>query len=546
MADAQSIKNRLKRMFGHQHFINNKAISQDVASLFIPRRSNIEEEKPVGDIAGWYDHILDPTPIEVARTLSQGQFDLLFTGDWFEAREPFVQEQGEQESRQHRVDSTAKAYSKVGVDMRDVLEGSNFKLEIQEFLADRSTVHTSAILVEAHPEQVVIFHNLDAGTYAIAENHEKRVDTLARKFNLTARQVVQKFDKETDTIPDRVRQAMEANRPDQSFMVQQLIEPRMEEDVVPGSDNPKEMAFASFYVIGTDLVREGGYHEQPFMVSRFDRWGDSPYGTGPAHIELARARSLQKMRQAMLALGDRITNPGLFISEDQEGEINPFGNTIVSREDAAVQLPREWNTNARYDVTLDVIQREHQLMEETFFVPLFKLLLNDTDREKTAFEVQKMLEEQVGRAAPTFARLDSEVIVPLLLRVFNIMLRAKRFSAIEDELTIIDEEGEPGIAQPSINFTSKLAQAMKAVRSNTVIQFLNSLGFVFELRPEILMNTDWNKTYRRMWKDAGNPIDELEDARKVEEQQQAQQEAALAQQAAEAGATAAKAAQAGG
>lgn len=525
MATPTAVKNRLKRMFSSQHYINNNAISQDVASLFIPRRSNIQSDKSTGDTAGWYDHILDPAPIEVARTLAQGQYDLLFTGDWFETAAPF--DDGKQN------DKIDKAYAKVGERMRETIDASNFKLEIQEFLADRSTVHTAVILVEDDEDETIFTRAIEPGKYAIEENHKKRVDVLGRKIPLTARQIKQKFNKETDTIPDKVQQALDQDKPDTLFEVQQLIEKRF--DFEPGSDDPKLMPWASTYIFKTDIIREGGYMEQPFMVSRFDRWGDSPYGTGPAHIELPRARSLQKMAQALIALGDRLTNPGVFISDKQEDDVSPFGTTIVSREDNAAQLPREWNTTARYDVTGDMLDREIKQMEDIFFVPLFKLLINDTEREKTAFETQKMLEEQVGRAAPTFSRLDVEVIVLFLQRVFNQMLRAGKFDDLMDDLTVF-AGGVEGIAEPSINFTSKLAQAMKAVRSNTVIQFLNSLGFVFELKPDVLENTDWDKTYHRMWKDAGNPLDELipvEQVKEDREQRQAAEQAALTAQAAE-------------
>ena len=534
MATGKYVSDRVKKLFTCTHYTNYASNAQDVASLFAPRRSNIQDKKPEGDVAGWYDHILEPAPIEAAQTLAQGQYDLLFTGNWFETVEPFM----DTEVNKKSANPVSKAYAKVGIIMRDVIEASNFKLEIQEFLLDRSTTHTAVILQEEDEEEVVFFRNLEPGTFAIAENYKKEVDTLARKIPLTARQIKQQFALKTDSIPAKVQEALEKDKLDEMFEVEHLIEPR--EGGTPGSNNPKKLPWACYYAIENHMIRESGYHEQPFQSSRYNRWGDSPYGTGPAHVELPRARLLQKMRQALIALGDRITNPGIFVSENQEGEVNPFGVTVVAREDAAVGLPREWQTNARYDVTVDMIDREINQLNDTFMIPLFKLLMNDTEREKTAYEVQKMLEEQIGRASPTFARLDKEVVVKLLMRLFNICLRKGKFDEIKDKLAV-----EGGIAQPAINFTSKLAQAMKAVRSNTVIQFLNSLGFLIDNKPEILINTDWNKTYRRMWIESGNPVDELGDEKQVKAQQEAMMQAAIAQQAAETGKTAAEATKAG-
>ncbi len=37
-----------KALTGHEHYTNNRTLSQDVASLFAPRRSDIAEEKSEG------------------------------------------------------------------------------------------------------------------------------------------------------------------------------------------------------------------------------------------------------------------------------------------------------------------------------------------------------------------------------------------------------------------------------------------------------------------------------------------------------------------
>lgn len=543
MADGQSYIKRAEALFSSTHFTNNASITQDVNTLFLPRRSDVQTQKLASTLDGWYDHLYETAPIEIARTLAQGQYDLLFTGNWFECQKPGFD--ADDESHEQDV-----SYAEIGKRMRKRLGRSNFNLEIQEFLADRSTANTSVIMEEEDEDEVIFFSSISPGRYAIDENHKKRVDVLCLRFKLTARQVIQRFTKETDTIPKSVRTAHAQKDIEKKFEFYHFIEPRNENEIVAGSDIPREMPWASVYISKDDnsIVRDWGYMEQPFMVSRFDRWGESPYGTGPSHIELPRARSLQKIKQTWLALGDRITRPGVFVSEDQEylDVIKPNGPTKVSREDAALGLPKEWNTGANYEVNKDVLNEEITAMEETFFIPLFKLLLSDTDREKTAFEVQKMLEEQVGRAAPTFSRLDQEVILPLLKRTFNIMLRAGDFDDLLEEISIVDEEnGETvGIAEPEIVFTSKLAAAMKAVQSNSVAQFLSSLGFVIEINQTVLDNTDWDKTYRRMWKNFGLPVDELKDSATVKEDRQRRMQAEEAMLAAEAAKNAGQAQQA--
>ena len=495
-------------LFSSQSFTDNQSISQDVSSLFLPRRSEIQQtKKGKGTDAGWWDFIYDSSPIEISEILAQGQYDLLFTGAWFETEAP--EQEGDEENKERE-----DAYSKVGSRMRKVIDTSNFKLEIQEFLTDRSTVHTALILIEGDDEDIIFNTHIPIGQYAIAENYKKRVDMVVRKFELTARQATDKFGLENDVLGPKVSEA--ANNPakmEEKFEFRHIIRPRR--DSVPGSENPQEKPWESTYINISDrvIVRESGYDEQPFAVSRFHRWGDSPWGTGPSHSQLPRARALQKKEQALQALGDRITSPGIIVGPGQEDDPDPFGVTSVSYDDAALGLPREWKYQGDYNVSKDIVERDIQKMENAFYVPLFKLLTSDSERqrEKTAFETAKMLEEQVGRASPTFSRLDEEVISIFLRRVFGIMLRAGEFDDLLDQLIVTDPESESAgeIELPNIIFTSKLAMAMKAVQSNSFVQFLSTVGFVVDANPGVLDNTNWDKTYRRLWKDGGLPEEDL-------------------------------------
>lgn len=512
------------------YYVNDRTLSQDVASLFAPRRADISEQKSEGTEAGWYDKIYEPHPINAANTLSTGQYDLLFTGKWFETDAPVEAPTHEQK----------KAYFEAGKRMRREIDASNFKLEVQEFLFDRSTTHTSALLIEQRKGRAMFTH-IPRGRYAIAEDPDKYVDTLVRWFKLTARQAVQKFDEEDDTLPPKVLDAAKnVSTENKEFTFIHVIRPNYQRD--PNSDHKKDKPWSSRYVCKDQAdmhVRVSGYDEQPFVVSRFNRWGDSPYGTGPAHIELGRARGLQVMRRDLLALGSRVSSPGVVRLGGSNEDWDPYGENIVSEEEAALGLPREVRYAENYTIPESLYESEKRALDETFFVPLFRLLTSEIEqkREKTAYETQKMLEEQVGRASPTFSRLNEEVLNILLNRVFGIMLRLGRFDDILDGL-ILDEvgEGKVNVREPAINFTSKLAMAMKAVQSNSFMQWLSENQLIIELRPDVLDNFDWDKKARDSWEDHGLPVDQMaseDDVEQYREQQRQLQQAAIALQGAE-------------
>lgn len=505
---AKNIIKRWEALTSCQDYTNHRTLAQDVASLFLPRRSNIQTEKAAGTDVGWYDHIYDSTPINAAQILATGQFDLLFSGKWFEAESP-----------NPNADFEVKvAYAEAGKRMMEVLRSSNFELEMQEFLVDRSTIHTSLMLIEEDDDDVIFCTHIPAAEYSIAEDYKKRVDTVYRCYKLTARQAVQKFGEEN--LGEKVLEAARnEQKQDEEFTFIHAIEPRK----MRKADSPaaKDKPWASINVCKEDekTVSEGGYDEQCFISSRYDRWGRSPYGTGPSHVELSTARGLQKMRQTILALGDRVTSPGLFVSTRQEGDINPFGVTVVDDQDAALNLPREWQSRSEYNVSKDVVDDERRRLEESFLVPLFKLLTSDHEqnREKTAYEVSKMLDEQVGRAAPTFKRLTVEVLEKLLNRVFAIMVRKGLFNDIIQNMVITDAEGQAvGIQTPKINFTSKLALAFKAVENNALVAFQSVMAGVIQLNPEVLDNLNQDKSFRRTWENLGLPLEDLHSPEEVQ------------------------------
>lgn len=517
---AQDYLKRWEALTSSDHYTNNQTLSQDVASLFLPRRGDILEHKSTGKEAGWYEHIYEPAPINAAQILATGQYDLLFSGMWFETNDPVV---GEEDHKRYQ------AYSEVGNRMRNAINASNFNLEVQEFLSDRSAIHTALLLIEDYEGEIVFTH-IPSGRYALAENHRKYVDTVFREFKLTARQAEQKFNKEGDVLPKTVTRSL-SNPADENklFTFIHGICPNYDKKAKRGRASDK--AWKSVYICKEDsknIVRESGYDEQPFVCSRYNRWGDSPYGTGPAHIELSRARALQVMKRDILALGSRVSSPGVILPPDME-EWNPYGPNVVTYEAAQLGLPREVRYSENYTIPESIYQNDIRSLEESFLVPLFKLLTSEIERqrEKTAYEVGRMLEEQVGRAAPTFQRLNQEVLVPLLTRVFNIMLRNGVFDDLVNDLVVETKEGV-GVAEPEINFTSKLAMALKAVESNNFVQWIQENSFILQTQPEKFDVIDTDERLRKSWKNHGLPADEVRDPEEVNEEraQKQQMEAA--------------------
>ena len=69
------------------------------------------------------------------------------------------------------------------------------------------------------------------------------------------------------------------------------------------------------------------------------------------------------------------------------------------------------------------------------------------------------------------------------------------------------------------------------------MQFLQTIALVVQVRPEVLDNTNWDLKYRNLWKDSGQPEEELFGAEDVAKAREAQAKAQQMQMALEMGKT---------
>ena len=136
------------------------------------------------------------------------------------------------------------------------------------------------------------------------------------------------------------------------------------------------------------IVFESGFFEFPFLVTRFLRWGDSPYGVGPAWFARRTIRMAIDMEKILYTLGQTKAYPRLFLLAEQYGEVDlrAGGRTVISPEAAELGLPREWGTQGEYDIGLEYLRGLYAKIEEAFYVPMLETV-SRIDRQMTATEV---------------------------------------------------------------------------------------------------------------------------------------------------------------
>src|SRR5690606_28869915 len=127
------------------------------------------------------------------------------------------------------------------------------------------------------PGRGPMFSARPLGEIHIAENAEGRVDTVFRKFALSARQAQQAWG---EAAGPGVAAAIAAGKPERRFAFLHAVRPAGEGDA---GARARGFRFASTY-LGLEerrIVAAGGYHEMPYMVPRWSKDAGEIYGRSP-------------------------------------------------------------------------------------------------------------------------------------------------------------------------------------------------------------------------------------------------------------------------
>ncbi len=167
----------------------------------------------------------------------------------------------------------------------DILQVSRFYSISEAVYKHLGAFGTAVVLMEEcyvmrknKKTQVARFTTLEPGEYFIGENENKDVDTLIRRYSLTAYQIVRKFGEEY--LPARVQEALDKDNTETRFTIIHMVLPNNEYRA--GSILPENMEYASYYFVediaATEkhiFLRGGegnrqGFPEKPFAAVR---WG---------------------------------------------------------------------------------------------------------------------------------------------------------------------------------------------------------------------------------------------------------------------------------
>ena len=336
---------------------------------------------------------------------------------------------------------------------------------------------SSSVAVLDSFSTVLRFRQFTIGEYMWGRNDEGAVDTFARQYWMTARQMVRAFG--YDRVSGPVKDAYDNNRSENWFKVVHLVKPNDR----PGKRSPfaKDKDFSSVYYEPDQksFLLETGFDYFPFLCPSSNRVGTRVYGYGLGSVALPDVKSLYKLKSKLFLGVDKMVDPPVASSGDAKTSLvntMPGGVSFdQSIQGTGVSL------RALYEVRPDLAgggAMANELRDQigsAFYHDLFLMLAMSDRREITAREVAERHEEKLLMLSHLSEAIHSELLDPLIDIAFA--------KAVEHKL-LPDPPRELMGQDLKIEYIDLLTQAQKMVGITANEQLAGFVGNIAALFPE--------------------------------------------------------------
>jgi len=440
---------------------------------------------------GWRRHnnIYDSTGTRSLRVLAAGMMSGMTSParPWFRltTANPQLDDQGE-------VKLWLAQCQKV---MLDIFARSNTYRALHSMYEEIAAFGTGASIILPDYQNVIHHYPLTTGEYCIATNYRGEVDTLYREFQKTVHELVAEFGYEN--CSNSTKSLYDRGSLDQWVTIVHAIEPRSDRDHTKSDSINMAWKSCYFELNGerSKYLRESGFSKFPAVVPRWATVGGDIYGNSPGMEALGDIKQLQHEQLRKAQAIDFKTKPPLQVPtsmKNRDIEALPGGISFVDMGSPSAGIKTAFEVNLDLSHLLADIGDVRERIRGSFYADLFLMLANQTDARMTATEVAERHEEKLLMLGPVLERLQNELLDPLIDITFDRMIEAGIVPPAPEAIQGINL---------NVEYVSMLAQAQRAVGTNSIDRFVGTLGQVAQYKPDVLdkLDTDkWADSYADM------------------------------------------------
>jgi hypothetical protein len=459
---------------------------RELSDWMLPRRSRwFAGDRNQGDRRN--GNIIDSTARFAARTLQSGLHAGLTSParPWFKLTtpDPLLAEFKPVQEWLHLVTQR----------MQIVLADSNLYNTLPTTYGDLGVFGTAAMSILEDSKDLLRCYSYPIGSYALGLDSRNVVNTFAREYELSVRQIVEEFgirrgyrDIDWSGISPQVKALWDEGNYEASVELCWIVMPNPDADAT--KLEARYLPFTScHYEKGENregrFLRESGYRTFPILAPRWDVTGEDTYGTDcPGMTALGDVKGLQiEQKEKGKAIAKGVNPPLVGAPElrSQKTSLLPGDITFVREPQHGLRAIHDIAINLQH-LTQDIAQVQYRI-QRAFYEDLFLMLAqSDQIREGsqpiTAREVQERHEEKLLALGPVLERTNDELLDPSIDRTYHLMETAGMVPDAPPELE--------GVAL-KVEYISIMQQAQKLTGVAAQDRFLNTLLPMAEIYPEV-------------------------------------------------------------
>lgn len=465
---------------------------QEVAENFYPERADFTTELELGDDVASIN--FSSQPQFVRRELANNLDAFLRPPDWFSIH---VRDEATDED----VDARKHLEWMTLVQRRAMYDDrAGLPRALKQTDNDWVAFGMGVLEVDVFPDRSsMLFRNGHLRDHAWTENYAGVIDTIHRKWQPTARQIVGMFPK---TVDAKVS-ALVTKEPDRKIPCRRIVIPAGDYDL--DKKRAKAAPFVSIYVDceNETVLEEAPILWNPFVIPRWEtvlQYGWSPV-TGPG---LADARVLNTLVRALLEGTEKAVDPVMAARAGVvRSDYSFYAGGVVEIDDEwdDKKGPPIWQLSEAkgggLPLGIDMSDRLRAALTEGFF--LNKLTLPENNGQMTAYQVRKIIEEHIRSATPIIAPAQTEYNAALCERSLEVLLAMKAFGPDRDVPDILRGQNI------RYEFRSPVSDMTDEIKAQTYMEVVGIAGAAANVDPAQVKRINWDVATKDAYRGAGAP-----------------------------------------
>ena len=360
------------------------------------------------------------------------------------------------------------------------LNNSNFQTEIQELYLDLCGFGNSGMSIEEDPETIVRFATRALKEIFVDENSKGVIDCIYRCYAMDSRGLVDDFGLES--LPEEIQKDYREGKDKKHDIIHAVYPIRK-----VGEKQNTVYKYVSQYVLVSKRldISVSGFREFPYVFPRWSKVAGEVYGRGPGEKALPEVKTLNKMTETTLKGAQKVVDPPLQAPDD--GFVLPLVTRPAGlnyyRAGSQDRIEPIFN-GAQIDFGYQAIELKKAQVREAFYIDQLKLREGP---QMTATEVAERTEQALRFLGPMLGRQQSEMLQPLVERIYAIMERRGEFPDAPAELS-----GQ----ELKVRYSSVMAMAQRASELQNINRFFSNITPLMGIDPATADNINTDQATR--------------------------------------------------